>query len=214
MSILLLSKTSEWCRAAQRFVASVAPDSIIVEGERTDPIPNDLRSWSGEYLVSFLGPWVVPRDVLARTSRAAINFHPGPPEYPGIGCYNFALYEGAAEYGVTCHHMAALVDSGPIVRVVRFPIFPSDTVSSLKERSAAHLLSLFYDIVSGIVSGAQLATSDERWTRRPFTRRELDDLCRIEAGMDSAEVERRLRATTYPDTSGPFAAAAVSSRAR
>ena len=68
--------------------------------------------------------WVVPEWLLRKAKIAAINFHPASPDYPGIGCRNFALYENAKEYGVTCHHMSATIDTGSIIEIKRFPIFP------------------------------------------------------------------------------------------
>ena len=204
MSILLLSKTSDWCKAAQRFLAAHANEVTIVDGEFGDPIPSEFDTWRGDYIVSFLSPWIVPEAVLHRTAKAAINFHPAPPEYPGIGCYNFAIYDGAQVYGVTCHHMAVRVDTGAIVRVVRFPILRDDTVALLKERSMSYLLTLFYDIASLIVRGAELPACGEAWTRQPYTRRELDDLCRLSPDMDSSEIDRRVRATAFPGAPGAY----------
>src|SRR5258708_40352093 len=111
-SIVLVSKTTEWCSAAERLVAACAPHALVIRGERGDPFPPQLADWSGDYLISFLSPWVMPPSLLARTSRAAINFHPGSPDYPGFACYSFALYDMAQTYGVTCHHMDERVDSG------------------------------------------------------------------------------------------------------
>jgi methionyl-tRNA formyltransferase len=71
---------------------------------------------------------------LDRAKHAAFNFHPGSPDYPGIGCLNFELYEEAREYGVTCHHMVPKVDTGGIIAVKHFAIFDSDCVASLLAR--------------------------------------------------------------------------------
>ena len=203
MSILIVTKPTEICRAAQRFLRTVRPDCVIVEGERTEPIPAALRGWSGDVLISFVGPWIIPAEVLEK-SRLALNFHPGPAEYPGIGCYNFALYDEAAEYGVTCHEMAPLVDRGRIVKTARFPVFPQDSVASLKERSMAHLLVLFYDVMAHVLSEGRVEYSAEQWKRLPYTRRELDALCRLTRDMTPREIERRVRATTFPGAPGPY----------
>jgi methionyl-tRNA formyltransferase len=201
-SILLISKTDPPCRAAQRFLRAHAPETVIVEGHRDDPLPEVVRRWSGDYLLSFLGPWIVPPSVLSRASRAALNFHPGPPSYPGIGCYNFALYDQVDEYGVVCHEMAPRVDTGRIVECVRFAVFPTDTVESLRERSLAYLLTLFYDVSSQLLRGEPLTCSEESWTRPPYTRRELNELCVLTRDMDAQEIARRVRATTYPGAPG------------
>ncbi len=138
--------------------------------------------------------------MLARARKAAINFHPASPDYPGIGCNNFALYENAAEYGVTCHHMAAHVDTGGIIAVRRFPILPEDTVATLLERTYENQIALFMEIAALMAEGKDLPAGGETWTRRPFTRKEFNALFRITADMSPAEIARRIRAVSY----GPY----------
>lgn len=162
-----------------------------------DKLPDDVLWWRGDYLISYLSPWIVP-DVLLKSAKvAAINFHPGTPKYPGIGCYNFALYEGAIEFGATCHHMESNVDTGAIIDVKRFPIFATDTVGSLVRRTYDLQLALFYEIMGLILSGEPLPTSEEQWQRKPFTRKALNDLSYVTPDMTKEEVSKRIRATTY-----------------
>ena len=73
-------------------------------------------------VISFGSGVIVPPPLLARLKGPAYNFHPGPPEYPGIFPSVFALYAGEKEFGVTLHEMAAAVDSGPIVSVERLSL--------------------------------------------------------------------------------------------
>jgi methionyl-tRNA formyltransferase len=204
MSLLLLTKPTSWSRAAQATARRLFPHAVVIEGERGTPLPVQVTEWRGDVLLSFLCPWVLPDPVLHAASRAAVNFHPAPPEYPGIGCYNFALYEGADTYGVTCHHMIKRVDAGPIIDVRRFAILPVDTVESLKERSMAEQLIQFTDIVGRIALGEALPGVDEGWRGTARTRRELDQLCRIDITASPTEVERRIRATFFPGMAGPY----------
>ena len=204
MSVLLLTKTTEWCLIAQRFVTSHFKDVVTANGDWGHPLPDAVREWDGQHVISFVSPWIVPDPLLKRATGACINFHPGPPAYPGIGCYNFALYDEVAEYGVTCHHMAAKVDSGAIVRVKRFPVLPSDSVATLKDRSMNAMLELLFEMVGLLVSGRPLPESEERWTRAPFTRRELNELGRVTADMPPEEIRRRYRAMNYPPFPGLF----------
>jgi methionyl-tRNA formyltransferase len=183
-----VARALEFCRRNFRHVTAYL-------GQWGDPFPGG--GWEGDYIASFLSRWIVPEEVLRRTRRAALNFHPAPPEYPGVGCNNFALYHGAKEYGVTCHHMAPRVDTGAIVAVKRFPVFESDDVASLLERTYDMQLALFYDVVSVLLRGEPLPACSERWARKPFTRRELDDLMRITPDMSPQEISRRVRATRF-----------------
>ena len=157
----------------------------------------DFGGWEGEMIISYLSPWIVPEHLLSRARLWAINFHPAPPEYPGIGCYNFALYDNSPMYGVTCHHMAQQVDTGNIVAVKRFPVYQTDTVAKLISRTQDYQLSFFYDIMNMVICGAGLPSSQERWLRPPYTRKELNKLSQITLDMSTGEIERRVRATTF-----------------
>ncbi|OGA53783.1 MAG: hypothetical protein A3G24_06620 [Betaproteobacteria bacterium RIFCSPLOWO2_12_FULL_62_13] len=164
-------------------------------GKWGDPLPADVEASEWECIVSYLSRWIVPANLLNQ-ARIAINFHPGPPEYPGYGCNNFALYEDAKSYGVTCHHMAPRVDTGPTIAVRRFPVLATDSADTLLARAYDYQLVLFYEMVGRIIQGRELPVSEEKWTRKPFTRRELAELGRITPDMSKEEVARRVRATT------------------
>ena len=119
MRIVLLSKTDRFSRAAQDYARGLWPNVEIAGGAVGDPRPECL-SRPGDYLISFLSPWIITADELARFDTA-INFHPASTDYPGSGCYNFALYDNAPEYGATCHHMLPKVDTGLVIDERRFP---------------------------------------------------------------------------------------------
>jgi len=204
MSVLFLTKTTEWCRIAERFVTTHFKDVVIASGDWGHPLPDAAREWQGEHVISFVSPWIVPDALLRRATGACLNFHPGPPSYPGIGCYNFALYDEVSEYGVTCHHMATKVDSGAIVRVKRFPVLATESVATLKDRSMNAMLELLFEIAGILASGGELPSSDETWTRAPFTRRELNELGRVTPDMSAEEIRRRHRAMHFPPFPGVF----------
>lgn len=197
-SLLFLGKAddADCARALDFCQRNFAPLTACL-GRWGDPLPEGARSWHGDYIISYLSRWVVPAEILERAGRAAVNFHPASPDYPGIGCNNFALYEGATHYGVTCHHMAAKVDSGPIIAVRRFPVLPEDDVATLLERTYANQLALFFEIADMMAEGEALPKSVETWTRPPFTRKQFEELFRITPEMPAVEIARRIRAVSY-----------------
>lgn len=205
MKLLFLGKRNvPGCERAQQFCRTQVDDLLCFLGARGEPLPAAAREWRGDYIISYLSPWIVPERLLRAARIAAINFHPGPPEYPGTGCTNFALYEGATRYGVTCHHMEKSVDTGRLIAVRRFPIKPTDTVWSVNQRSHAEIFDLFHEVVALLLRGAPLPEASQQWTRRPFTRGELDALCEVTAAMPEAEIARRVRATEFPGMPGAF----------
>lgn len=166
-------------------------------GQWGDCLPEDVKWWSGDYIISYLSRWVVSEYLLKKAKIASINFHPASPDYPGIGCINFALYDDAKEYGVTCHHMDASVDTGAIIAVKRFPIFATDDVASLLTRTYDYQLVLFYEIMSLILEDKALPVSKERWMRKALTRKEFNALMRITPNMSQQEIAKRVKATSY-----------------
>lgn len=197
-SLLFLGKADDpHCARALEFCQAHFAPLLYCLGRWGDLLPAEARAWHGDYLVSYLSRWVVPDDLLKRASKGAINFHPAPPEYPGIGCSNFALYENAMQYGVTCHHMVARVDSGPIIAVRRFPVYPEDDVAALLMRTYAAQIDLFLEIARLMAEARPLPLSNETWTRPPFTRQQFNELFRITPEMSRDEIARRVRAMSY-----------------
>lgn len=203
MKIIYLSKNNVTGRRGLELVrAHLAGAEIALWlAAPGDRLP-DWPDWSSDILISFLCPRIVPSRIL-ESSKLPINFHPGPPEYPGFGCYNFALYDRADDYGVTCHRMAAKVDSGAIYGVRRFPIPDSRSVVDLQDRSLEHLLLLLADVLAMISRGDELAEISQ-WTRGPTSRTDFEELRRIPLDATKEEVEIRIAAFEHPDFDGAY----------
>ena len=195
--LFLRKKDNEYAQRAEEFVRSHFAHHLIFSGGRKDKLPDEVLNWKGDLMISFISSWIYPKALLENASIAAINFHPGSPEYPGTGCTNFAVYEGAKEYGITCHHMKEGVDSGKIIQVKRFAIKESDSVFDITQHCYQLIEENFYEIVNGILAGEPLPVSEEVWKRKPFTRKQLDDLCHIRPEMSEEEINKRIKATTY-----------------
>jgi methionyl-tRNA formyltransferase len=195
--LFLGKKDNLFAERAAEYLRKHFQHPLIFIGDRNDKLPPEVLNWQGELLISFIGSWIIPDTVLQRASYAAINFHPGSPEYPGTGCTNFAIYNKEKEYGVTCHYMKAMVDTGNIIAVKRFPLTDDDTVFGVTQQCYQLIEKLFYEIMDCILQGNPLPSSTEQWKRKPYTRKELNDLCYIRPDMTKEEVERRIKATTY-----------------
>ncbi len=198
LEVLFLSKKdNEYAHRAAAFIEKNFPNHLIFEGGRKDKLPPEVLNWKGDLMISFISSWIYPSSLLTNASLAAINFHPGSPEYPGTGCTNFAIYNGEKEYGITCHHMQAGVDSGSIIMVKRFPVKEEDTVFQVTQQCYKLIEESFYELMQIVLKGEKLPVTNERWKRKPFTRKQLDELCTITQEMTEEEIEKRIRATTY-----------------
>tara|TARA_S200000501_G_C20826024_1_gene744993 strand:- start:652 stop:1320 length:669 start_codon:yes stop_codon:yes gene_type:complete len=176
----------------------------IYYGKPKDKIPKKLFNIKYDLLISYISPWIIPETVLAKTKKWNLNFHPGPPEYPGIGCFNFAIYDSVDQFGATAHIMEPKVDTGEIIGVEHFSITKNETVESLSIKTYNAQLDLFKKILSSISENNCLPKSEEKWKRKPFRRFELEQLATIDLNMSKNEIEKRIRATYFPGKPSPF----------
>jgi methionyl-tRNA formyltransferase len=196
--ILFIGKADDqYSKYAGDFINLHFPGTLTIYGKRGELFPQEAADWKGDIIISYLSQWIIPDKVLKNAAVMAINFHPGPPDYPGIGCTNFAVYDGVSEYGVTCHHMLAKVDTGNIISVKRFPVYKTDTVFSITQRCYALILDQCFEIFDYIIQGKSLPESKEFWTRKPYLRKELNKLCRITPDMPVEEINKRIKATNF-----------------
>lgn len=176
--------------------------TFVESNSRGQELPEEVLDWAGEFIFCFRSLFVLPNQLLEKATIAAVNFHPGPPEHPGTGCINFALYEDDPNFGVTAHIMTERVDSGPILNCNRFPIFQGDSVGTLLQRTHRALLDLFVDVVSDLVSGGTgalqeklVTSSKEMWEGEARKVGDLDKLGIVELDATKEELERVIRAT-------------------
>lgn len=208
MKVLMLSKKRNvFCDYAEAILKSYFTNTeyLSIRGNVGDWLDNELYWNQPEYIISFVSPWIISKKLLNSAQSAAINFHPGSPDYPGIGGYNFALYDKTKKYGVTVHHMEEKVDTGKIIMTSYFDISPYESVETLKLKSMNHLLCCFEKVLYNISTGEPLPTSNETWKRKPFTRKEMLELFEINPlKHDKQEIERRIQAAKYPSATGAY----------
>jgi len=198
-NIIIFAKEKYGLTDVINYLKSNFTNVRVFKGSVGDRFPE--KAYSGKYdiCVSYMSPWIIPQKMLLRIKEFAINFHPGSPEYRGIGCTNFAIYNNESKYGVTAHLMDLKVDSGKIIKVRYFPIFPRDTLFTLTQKCYKQILKLFFDIFGYYVKSGKLPKSNKTWSRHIYSRKGLNELCRIRKGMSLAEVKRRVKATNFPN---------------
>ena len=151
----------------------------VFSGSRKEEFPRKLYKHDYDILFSYISPWIVPEETLNQTKKWNINFHPGPPEYPGIGCYNFAIYNKENSFGCTAHLMDTKVDSGKIIGVENFKLLNSDNVESLANRTYKNILKLYKKTLLYIIKYGKIKKTSYKWIKKPYTRVELELLSKI-----------------------------------
>ena len=163
-----------------------------------EKIPRDEKV---DFVISYMFRRLVKRHLLETPRRAALNFHAAPlPGFGGWAFYNVAIVEGVSEYGCTCHYMDEGFDSGPILKVRRFPIDPrQETAYSLEQKAQAEMVRLFVDfcVLAETREELPLEKQDKEKVRY-FTRRDFEELREIPSGASEETIDRYARAFFFP----------------
>ncbi|MBX9879488.1 MAG: hypothetical protein K2Y22_13590 [Candidatus Obscuribacterales bacterium] len=170
--------------------------------EKTDQ--EALAKLAPQFVFAF-GPLIVREPLLTSPSIAAINFHTAPPKWPGRGSCSMALLEGDNEFGVTAHIMDKGVDTGPILRVLRFPIEKDDDAETLRERTLSFIPNLVSVVIDDLKQNNwQPTVSGEMWQRKAIRQKDVIDMMRI-ADSDSNEmVQKKVKAFAHSQKPGPY----------
>jgi methionyl-tRNA formyltransferase len=146
-------------------------------------------------LVAFASPVIVPAEILDQLGFGAYNFHPGPPNFPGLAPAQFAVYHGATTFGATAHVMVEKVDAGPIIGVELFPIIPAISVIELEWLTYRHMAHIFWQLAKSLATQVEpLPHLPIRWSGEKSTRRRYAAMCNLAPDISKDELHRRIRA--------------------
>jgi len=176
----------------------------VCYGEIKDELPQEIKKRKYDIIISYISPWIIPKKILEETKKWNINFHPGPPEFPGIGCFNFAIYKSVEKFGATAHIMNERVDTGNIIGVKRFIMDEMETVESLSNKTYVCMFELYKIIMQHIIEYNSLPICSETWKRVPYKRSELENLSKLSHSISENEINKRIRATYFPGKPAPF----------
>ena len=110
-----------------------------------------IMDWNGDYIFCFRSFYILDNKFIKKARFNAINFHPGPPKYRGIGCVNFALLNNEKKYGCTSHLINNKIDNGKIINVKRFSIKAKEGVEDVLNNTYKYQLVQFKKIVNLIL---------------------------------------------------------------
>ena len=69
--------------------------------------------------------------------------------------------------------------------------------------NCVYLNCLFFEITLGLLIDSSLPISNLKWERKPYQKKDLDKLCELSNEMNDDEINKRIRATTFPGKPGP-----------
>ena len=156
-----------------------------------------------DFTISFLSKKILDKKFLSKVKFYNINFHPGPPKYPGIGCYNFALFNSEKVYGVTAHEINEKIDNGKIIKTKYFKINKNCSLKKLIEISYLNLIKILNDILIMILKD-KITFSGEKWMRKAYTRNDLDKAAEIKFSYSKNKVYKILRCFYIDGKPSPY----------
>ena len=194
----------EYCQKANNFleVCGFEVDWLKSSKNRKEKLPSEYTNWKGDYIFHMKSYYMLPKSLIDGVSEAAINFHPGAPEYPGSGCVNWALYNNEKTTGITTHFLNEFIDNGEIIKVYEIPIMPNDTIETLLPRVHMKQLVAFYDLVTTITKYDPIIlkqyvelNKDIKWSKKVGRIKHIDRLQVINDHTSQQELEKVIRAT-------------------
>lgn len=195
------------CRYQDKFSLKIYKDlknnfkfvKIFYSKKYNEKIKKKIHKWKGDYIFSFRSLLILPDSVIKNAKVAAINFHPGPPKYRGVGCLNYAIFNDEKYYGVTAHLMNKHIDYGEIVKSNKFKI-PSGNLEKILNLTHKKLYILAREIILKIKSdknfiNSSIKNNKEKWSKKIKTKNQLDKFYIVNKNISKKKLNKKLRAT-------------------
>jgi methionyl-tRNA formyltransferase len=201
--ILIAKKNKPYVNKVILLSKKLFQNTIYFDAEKKINCKN-IIDLNCDIIFSYISDQILSSKVLNNTSLYNINFHPGSTEYPGFGCFNFALYNKAKYYGCTAHLMNKRVDTGKIIDERNFAISKNETVLSLSEKTYKHMYLQFKNVATYLSKNKKIKITNNRWKRKPYKKTQLEKLCKLNIKMSKNEIQNRIQATYYPNKPGAY----------
>ncbi len=157
-----------------------------------------------DLVISYLYPKKIKSALINLGKTGCINFHPAPlPDYKSSAGYNIAILEGKKDYGVSVHFIdSEEFDSGPIIKVLKFPISEKENALSLYKKTQEKLIELFKETIDVFESNENIKTYENK--RGLYLNKEqLEKLKKIDLEKDNLEtISKKIRAFFFPPYTG------------
>ena len=154
-----------------------------------------------DYIFCFRSYYILKKNLLTRIKKAAINFHPGPPEYRGTGCVNYAIYNNSKFYGCTAHLINEKVDNGKILDVKKFNISNKETVEQVLSKTYKIMATQAKSLINKINLEPEVLKKKIKrnkklnWSKKIKTLKQLDQFYEISKNIRKDDFLKKIRAT-------------------
>ncbi len=151
-----------------------------------------------DYLISFLNSMYINKSVRKKIKINSFNFHPGPPEYPGFGCYNFAMLDKVNFYGSTVHIINDKFDSGKIINVKKFKFsYKKFNLEKLIRKTHENIIKQAKDFINDIQNKKLKIEGNLKWKKKAYTKKEFETAREIKLNDTRKNVLKKIKAFSY-----------------
>lgn len=128
---------------------------VITPDNANDPeLLKTIQSLAPDYIFSFYYRHMIPSNVLACASIAAMNMHGSLlPKYRGRVPINWAVLHGETQTGATLHVMEAKPDAGDIVNQKSVPIQSDETAFEVFGKVATVAIDVLNEVIPDLIEG-------------------------------------------------------------
>ena len=169
-----------------------------------EKINNEYLKLNYDYIFCFRSFYILKKNILKKVKKAAINFHPGPPEYRATGCVNYAVYENSKFYGCTAHLINEKVDNGKIIDVKKFSINRKDNISKILNKTYKLMSSQAISLINQIKINPNFIENQIeknkkiKWSNKIKKIKDLDKFYIINKNIKKKDFLNKIRATDTP----------------
>ena len=128
--------------------------------------------------------------------RKCYNFHPGVlPFYRGSGAFTWAIINNESTTGITLHEIDKNIDTGPIINVQQYSIYPNSTAYDLYLEGMDVIYEMFVTYLPNLLEESYIRHPNPCTASSLYTRKMLDD---------KKDITDLVRGFTFPEKEGLY----------
>ncbi len=195
-------KKCPYSKKIKNFLKKNSKKFYFFESKKTgEKINKRYLKLNYDYIFCFRSFYILKKNILKRVNKAAINFHPGPPEFRGSGCVNYALYQNSKFYGCTAHLINTKIDNGKIIDVRKFKIHKKNNVTSVLKKTYKTMTNQAVSLIGEIKKNPHilkkkiLKNKKLKWSKKIKKIKSLDDFYQVNLNIRKKDFLNKIRAT-------------------
>ncbi len=159
-----------------------------------------------DFIFCYRSFYILKKKLIDQSKYGAINFHPGTPNFRGIGAVNFAILNQCSHYGSTAHYINEKIDSGKIIDVTKFQLRKKESVDKVLSRTHQIMFKQAIKIFENLFKNKNYylkKKSKYQWSKKLYTIKDLEKLYEIKSLDNRVKLDRIIQAT-YTKSFKPY----------